>query len=262
LKFVPIMAQLELLNNVMYIKKLGDIKYLRSEIGGKGYYLCGLIKAGFTVPPGFIILSNAFSNREILVNAIAEIEMAFAELDSELVAVRSSASAEDSMSASWAGQLDTYLNIPREELINSIKKCHNSLSSPHAVAYRSVQGYKNISMAVIVQKMVESDISGVVFTVDPVSKDKELMVLEAGLGLGENIVSGKITPDHYLLNKNTGGFINKKTQDRDILSDEQIREIINVASKIETYFGFPCDIEWAYEKGKLYILQSRPITTL
>ena len=220
------------------------------------------------------------------------------------VAVRSSATAEDSTVASWAGELETYLNTTEKVLLGNVKKCWSSLFTPRAIFYRFEKGLRNskVSVAVVVQKMINSEISGVAFTVHPVTKDKNQMVIEAGFGLGEAIVSGQITPDSYVIDKKdfsildiniseqkkmlirrrghvtapsggkttatapSGGnewkTVPKAKQETQILSGKQIIELAELCVQIEKHYGKPQDIEWASEKGKFYITQSRPITTL
>jgi len=224
--------------------------------GGKGAALGEMMRAGFPVPPGFVVLAGAFDKKEILAE--------FRKLKTKYVAVRSSATAEDSSSASWAGQLESYLNTVEKDLLKNMKKCRESLYSPRAISYRTQKGLnkKKISVAVVIQKMVQSEISGVCFTVHPVTKDKNQMVIEVGYGLGEAIVGGKITPDTYVLDKKTKGVGHLSVEGKQKLSDKLIIKLAELCQKIEKLFKYPQDIEWAFAKGKFYILQSRPITTL
>jgi len=216
-----------------------------------------------------------------------EILTEFKKLKAKFVAVRSSATAEDSKVASWAGELETYLNVTEKNVIASVKKCWSSLFTPRAIFYRFEKKLhkQKVSVAVVVQKMVQSEISGIAFTVHPVTKDYNQMVIEAGFGLGEAIVGGMVTPDTYVVHKNNfsildiniseqsfaiiktpKGNINKKLSaaqgGKQKLTGKQIVEIAKICSRIEKYYKHPQDIEWAYEKGKFYITQSRPITTL
>ncbi len=188
----------------------------------------------------------------------------FKKLKTKYVAVRSSATAEDSLSAAWAGQLESYLNTTEKNLLENVKKCWASLYSPRASAYKSLKGLdkKKISVAVVIQKMIQSEMSGVCFTVHPVTKDKNQMVIEAGYGLGEAIVGGKITPDTYIVDKAKLKNQKSKLQNKQILSNRQIAKLTKICLKIEKLFKYPQDIEWAFAKSKFYILQSRPITTL
>jgi len=203
------------------------------------------------------------------------------------VAVRSSATTEDSKIDSWAGELETYLNTSKENLIENIKKCWSSLYTPRAIFYRFQRKLDQtpVSVAVVVQKMVQSDVSGVCFTVHPVIKDKNQMVIEAAWGLGEILVQGKIIPDSYVIEKSNRKIleVNKNIQNKMIigtkmgtkiisvpkpkrekqkLSEEQIKELAEICIKIEDHYQYPQDIEWVFERGKFYIVQTRPITAL
>jgi pyruvate, water dikinase len=134
-----------------------------------------------------------------------EIEATFKELGTEYVAVRSSATAEDGAENAWAGQLDSFLNTTGSTLLENVKKCWASLFTPRAIFYRIEKGLKDshVSVAVVVQKMVESESSGIAFSVHPVTEDPNQLIIEAGWGLGEAIVSGSITPDSYVVEKET-----------------------------------------------------------
>ncbi|MDP1884542.1 MAG: PEP/pyruvate-binding domain-containing protein [Candidatus Moranbacteria bacterium] len=217
-----------------------------------------------------------------------EIAEEFKKLGAEFVAVRSSATAEDGAENAWAGQLDSYLNTTEKDLLEKVQYCWASLFTPRAIFYRFEKNLhkQKISVAVVVQKMVESEVSGIAFSVHPVTEDRNQLIIEAGFGLGEAIVSGQITPDSYVVEKNPRNIldINISTQTRGIyratnggnewkdipepqassqvLTPEQILELSEIILGIEKHYGFPCDIEWAYEAGKFYIVQSRPITTL
>ncbi len=294
--------------------------------GGKGASLGEMTKAGIPVPPGFVILADTFREvikdnnlaaeisgllkavrvedtesideaskkiRELIAKAKTpenieqEILKHFDELKAKHIAVRSSATAEDSTTASWAGELETYLNTPRDNLLETVKKCWSSLFTPRAIFYRIEKKMQDddVAVAVVVQKMVESEISGIAFTVHPVTKDSNSMVIEAGWGLGEAIVGGQVTPDTYTIDKKNMKVADvyqseqemmiirdgnetkeapvpseKKSQQK--LSEKQILELAEICLKIEKHYGKPQDIEWAFEDNKFYIVQSRPITTL
>lgn len=204
------------------------------------------------------------------------------------VAVRSSATAEDLPGASFAGQQSTFLNIQGEaNLIEKIKEAWASLFTARAIFYRATQKFDHfkVGIAVPVQKMVESEASGIMFTIDPVTNDKSKIVIEAIYGLGEMIVQGSVTPDHYEVDKKTLAIkskvvkvqekkmvkkgqgnavidIFKKEGSRQKIRDEHIVEIARLGKKLEQHYFFPQDSEWAIEKGKVYIVQTRPVTTL
>ncbi|AFL94716.1 phosphoenolpyruvate synthase [Thermococcus cleftensis] len=232
-----------------------------------------------------------------------EIERAYKELSQRFnkeavyVAVRSSATAEDLPEASFAGQQETYLDVYGvDDVIDKVKKCWASLWTARATFYRAKQGFDHskVYLSAVVQKMVNSEKSGVMFTANPVTNDRNEIMINASWGLGEAVVSGSVTPDEYIVEKGTWKikekFIAKKEVmvvrnpetnkgtvyvkvadylgpewvEKQVLTDEQIVEVAKIGAKIEEHYGWPQDIEWAYDKddGKLYIVQSRPITTL
>lgn len=259
------------------------------EVGGKGASLGEMTNAGISVPPGFVVTTEIyrqFINEEIPIDVQEQILKAFDELGAQSVAVRSSAVAEDSGTASWAGQLESYLNVTRDKLIESIRQCWNSIKSERALAYAAQQNLNedDLVVAVVVQKMVESEVAGVMFTINPISKDQNEIMIEAGYGLGEMLVQGMITPDNFLIDKDSLKVkeINIDTQSKmmifqdgentevDVpddkksapaLTDQQVIELAKIGIEIEKHYEFPCDIEWVLEKGKFYIVQSRPVTT-
>lgn len=207
--------------------------------------------------------------------------------DNVRVAVRSSATAEDLPDASFAGQQETYLNVRGlDDVLEQVRSCYASLWVNRAVSYRLHQGYgqSSVSIAVIIQEMVESEKAGVLFTVNPVSKKENEMQINASYGLGESVVSGRVTADSYIVDKN-GEIIevaigSKETQiiygekntvevkvdDNDrkkrALNDTEISELIKSGLKIEKHYKMPMDIEWAIKDDEVYILQARAITTL
>ena len=194
-----------------------------------------------------------------------EIIRVFDNLGFERVAVRSSATSEDGAEHSWAGQFESYLNVTKKDLLHKIKECFASFYTPRSVFYRYQNDLlnQNNSIAVVVQEMVQSEISGVAFSVHPVLNDKNQIVIEAVKGLGDNIVSGRVTPDTYIIQKQSLEINSKQLrQKKALLDDAQITELAGMISNIENHYGFPVDVEWAMEKGKFYITQSRPITTL
>jgi len=205
-----------------------------------------------------------------------------------LVAVRSSATAEDLPTASFAGQQDTFLNVYEpDDLIDKVKKCWSSLFTPRAISYRTSKGFEHtkVKLAVVVQRMVNSDVAGIMFTVDPNSELPHIIV-EAGYGLGEAIVGGKVTPDTYVVDKFHTKIINKRVakqtwklvrgktgdtareevpvadSEKQKLTDEQILEIADIGNQIELHYNKPMDIEWCLEDGEFSVVQARPVTTL
>lgn len=311
----------------MFIKPFKQINSKSvSEAGGKGASLGEMTNAKIPVPPGFVVLASAFDrflqetdlaseietilkkvkhkdvhsverasveiralidNSQMPKDLAVAIQKEYKKLKAKFVAVRSSATAEDSKTASWAGELDTYLNVTEKGVVVHVQKCWGSLFTPRAIFYRFEKKLhkKPVSVAVVVQAMVQSEVSGVAFTVHPVTKDYNQMVLEAGFGLGEAIVSGQITPDTYVVhkkdfslvdinvseqsiaivrsgNKNIHKKLSAKEGGKQKLSGKLIVELAKLCKAIEQHYKHPCDIEWAYAGKKFYITQSRPITTL
>jgi phosphohistidine swiveling domain-containing protein len=209
--------------------------------------------------------------------------------DDPRVAVRSSATAEDLPDASFAGQQDTYLNVIGDEsLLEKVRDCWASLWTARAFTYREKQSYdhQKVFLAVVVQAMVPAEVSGVLFTANPINRDHGEAVLNASWGLGEAIVSGKVTPDTYVVRKDDGEILSREIGEKEItiqyrsvggieeidtpkaqqeieaLPDARIRALVELGMRIEEHYGTPQDIEWAYADGNLYALQARPITTL
>jgi pyruvate,water dikinase len=204
------------------------------------------------------------------------------------VAVRSSATAEDLPDASFAGQQETFLNITREDLIDRVKRCWASLFTQRAIYYREEQGFEHrkVDIAVVVQKMVDAEKSGVMFTSHPSTGAHEA-IIEAAWGLGEAVVSGAVSPDNYHVDRDSGevedvAVADKKVmhvrdedtgetverevpderRERRVLSDEEIKALVTIGERVEDHYGEPQDVEWAMTDGDIYMLQSRPITTI
>ena len=207
------------------------------------------------------------------------------------VAVRSSAAAEDSADASFAGQQETFLNIfGAVQVIHQVRACWSSFFKARAIFYRRNKGsLGDQNIAVVVQRMVNPEKSGVMFTVDPVQRRRDRVMIEAAWGLGESVVSGMVTPDNYIVDKDSGELLKKfiafkrmmivradagvgvqqvdLSNDREkargqVLTFEEITNLAQIGLRIEQHFGWPQDVEWAIQGEALYILQSRPVTTL
>lgn len=232
---------------------------------------------------------------EEIIGAYREFSKDIGLIDPE-VAVRSSATAEDLPEASFAGQQDTYLHISGEqELINHVRKCWASLWTPRAIYYREKQNFDHfyVSLAVVIQKMVNSEKSGVMFTANPINGNTDEIMINSSWGLGEAVVSGIVTPDEYVVNKKSKevkeifvaekntmvikdksgiGTIEVKVADyigndyieKECLTKDELNTLINYGLKIENMYGSFQDIEWGFDRDtrELYILQSRPITTI
>jgi rifampicin phosphotransferase len=281
--------------------------------GGKGANLGELVRAGLPVPDGFVVTTAAYvaaigsldlriaerlaggggASIRADVEAVTvpteirtEIIDAYAALGCAPVAVRSSATAEDLPGAAFAGQQDTYLNVIGEEaLIDAVRRCWGSLWTDRAIEYRArlCLDSAEVRIAVVVQRMVDAQIAGVMFTADPVSGDRDTIVIDASAGLGEAVVSGLVTPDHYLLDHDghvrdyqpgrqevvirgeaAGGVVREPGQHQPSqrLSDAALAELSRLGTVVARHFGRPQDIEWAYALDRLSLLQARPMTAL
>lgn len=268
--------------------------------GGKGANLGELTRLGLAVPPGFVVSAEAYAEHarawglaerlaphlaaENWDTAAAEaaalfekgallpglehaVREAHRELGAPLVAVRSSATAEDLADASFAGQHETYLNVAGEgELLSALRRCWASLWSARALRYRAARGvdHLGVHIAVVVQRMVSADFAGVLFTVDPVAQRADRMLLEVAPGLGEAVVSGHTTGDIYRLQREPLVIAEREQRvaGRPTPSDTLVLHLGRLALDLEAHFGCPQDVEFAFEGGSVYLLQSRPITTL
>ncbi len=300
-------------------------------VGGKGASLGDLTKIGMPVPPGFVVTTEAFrefvlanrlrdtlarlhsaadvNNPESLAATAAgmqqavlgapmsprlktEIEHAYSELGGGPVAVRSSATAEDSAAASFAGQQRTFLGVRGAyDVAAAVQKCWASLYEERALFYRATMGYNVLEaeMAVPVQRTVPAEVSGVLFTADPSTGSRDTVLIEAVYGLGEMLVSGELSPDSYTVDARSLAVVGKQVAAQEQmlcmaedghsqetwtvhktvpperrsaakLTDEVISCLARLGLKIESHYGRPQDIEWAFSGGELYILQARPIT--
>src|SRR5438093_1506747 len=309
-----------------YILPFASPQVSLSSAGGKGANLAALARAGFNVPPGFVLNTaayrafvdaNAIQSRLLelassvapddplsLDNASAQIhdlftqgsmpadvarslEAAYADLSAQPVAVRSSATAEDLPGLSFAGQQETYLNVVGvAALREAVLQCWASLWTARALSYRARNRIPagEVALAVVVQQMIASDVSGVMFTANPLTGRRDELVIDASFGLGEAIVAGQVEPDHYVVDARTlitttrklgakalailpraGGGTERVAQDnagRQALSDEQIELLAFIGQRVQAHFGSPQDVEWAFAGGVIYLLQSRPITSL
>lgn len=225
-------------------------------VGGKAAGLAGLIRLGERVPDGFCVTTEAYGAGEV---PRAEVLAAYERLGGGPVAVRSSATAEDLPHASFAGQQDTYLGVTGgEALIEAIEACWTSLHSERATAYREANGipHDSVRMAVLVQRMVDADVAGVLFTADPLTGSRSACVVDAAPGLGTAVVDGATTVDHYVLD-------GTQDEERGCLTPARLKELRAAGERIKDLLGAEQDIEWAYDRdGTLWLLQARPITTL
>lgn len=268
---------------------LSEIRAVDIEtVGGKGANLGELIAAGFVVPDGYVLTTAAYRAAALAAKVdpsrpdeaaerlramtvpravVAAATRSYAALGNGAVAVRSSATAEDLPGASFAGQQDTVLGVEGpDDLLAAIRRCWASLWNERAVAYRADHGIGDdgVALAVVVQRMVDATAAGVMFTADPITGRRGTIVIDAAPGLGEAVVSGTVDPDHYVADPGTGRIVERTTRhDPPVLGDEAIRELATVGRRIEAALGSPQDVEFAIDRaGRVWIVQSRPITTL
>ncbi len=275
------------MNEIMFLSKISEND--RSRVGGKALSLAMLIHNGFPVPNGFVIATNSIiglSQNKASQEIETAIIHAFEKLGSTRVAVRSSAISEDSVIASFAGQYKTILNVTKENLITRVRECAQSATALHVAEYENTIGLSASTdhIAVIVQNMVDSDISGVMFTSNPVTGNPNEVMIECIYGLGELLAQGKVTPANFIVDKQSGAILAKESSDQDIvmkyktgktqthklnkdvfpleiLNSAEIRKLVTFGRKIESLFGTSQDIEWAKASDEWWILQSRPVTT-
>jgi phosphoenolpyruvate synthase/pyruvate phosphate dikinase len=264
-----------------------------ARVGGKAATLSRLASLHQYVPDGFCLpataldVANPLELCDDIARALAAL-MACHGLSDLAVAVRSSAVEEDSPGASFAGQHETYLNVTGvEEIVQAIARCRDSAGSERVLEYRRQHGLsrERVHLAVLVQQLIRSDLSAVVFSANPVSGSREEVVINASWGLGESLVGGTVTPDTFVVRKADAALIQRAIADKrrmtvlvpggvrevDVprflrneasLNDAQVMEVAHLAVSLEATMGYPVDIECAYASGRLYLLQCRPITAL
>ena len=267
-------------------------------VGGKGANLGELTKSDFNVPNGFVITTKAYNtfveirkladdiaerlskldvgnhdelekiskelkkliiDEEIFDELVVEVEKGISKLKGDKFAVRSSATAEDLITASFAGQQDSFIDVSKKDIIDSVKKCWASLFNVRAIYYRHEKKISHdVAMAVVIQEMVPADFAGVMFTVDPVRK-KHILV-EAATGLGEKVVSGTVTPSSFMIDRESFEIVEKNINYE--VDEGVIKDVAKIGISIENHYSMPQDIEFAVKEKEIFILQSRAITTL
>jgi len=273
---------------------LGDPKSFDvALVGGKAANLSRLARMYHRVPDGFSLPvtvmdeAHPFDLRNEITAAISDL-MNCHSLHDFIAAVRSSAVDEDGAAASFAGQHETYLNvIGADAIIQAVTRCWESARSEHALDYRRQQGLsvERPQIAVLVQQLVAADVAAVVFSANPITGNRDEVVLNASWGLGESIVGGTVTPDMFIVRKSDLAITSRTIADKqrmtvsapggthevevprflrteESLNDEQVIEMAKLALTLETTMEYPVDVECAYAQGELYLLQCRPITTL
>ena len=235
---------------------------LQGATGGKGSTLARLHQAGYPVPDGIVILPAAFDGDQLKPSAWSQVQNHLNRMrkrDSQTAfAVRSSALSEDSAQASFAGEFETVLDVQTDEMIReAIQTVRKSRHSERVQAYTRAQGMDGFhELAVVVQRLVRADISGILFTADPVSGSRARMIGNYIYGLGDELVSGEAEPYTFTLERPKGRYEGPPEMKR------FARQAYKLASRLEKDLGCPQDVEWCVSDGKLYLLQSRPITTL
>ena len=273
---------------------LGDPKSFDSSlVGGKAANLSRLARLYHRVPDGFSLPvtvmdeAHPFDLRDEIICAISDL-MACHRLSEFIAAVRSSAVDEDGATASFAGQHETYLNVVgAEAILQSVIRCWESARSEHAVHYRHQQGLsvERPQIAVLVQQLVPAEVAAVVFSANPVTGNRDEVMINASWGLGESIVGGTVTPDTFIVRKSDLAVVQRVVADKQLmtvsapggthevdvprflrdtssLDDDQVIEMAKLAVTLETTMEYSVDVECAYAGGELYLLQCRPITTL
>jgi rifampicin phosphotransferase len=257
-------------------------------VGGKGLSLGLTAVAGLPVPPGFCVTATAY--RRLMTPepridaALSEaLASAYRDLGGGAVAVRSSATAEDGTVTSFAGQQETILGVEGEDDLHAaVERCWRSLHTDRAKAYRERQGVdeSGLAMAVVVQRLVDAEVAGVLFTRDPLDPTGSLMRVEAAWGLGESVVSGRVTPDRFQIERDTGKVRDRQPGAKHVritrrgeeavpperqhelcLTDDQLAQLVDLGRRVEAFYGDARDIEWAIADGQVWLLQARPITT-
>jgi pyruvate,water dikinase len=279
---------------IMNLLWLGDPKSIDAAlVGGKAANLSRLARMYYRVPDGFSLPASVMAEahpldlRDEITTAISDL-MACHSLPDFIAAVRSSAVDEDGATSSFAGQHDTYLNIVgADAILRAVIHCWESARSERALEYRRQQGLsvKRTQLAVLVQELVASDVSAVVFSANPITGNRDQVMINASWGFGESIVSGTVTPDTFVVRKSDLGIIDRTISDKqrmtisapggtrevDVprfmrqqssLADEQAIEMAQLALTLEEEMGWAVDVECAHARGQLYLLQCRPITTL
>jgi pyruvate, water dikinase len=258
------------------------------RVGGKSARLGDLRVAGFPVPPGFAVTTDALdvtsraaAERGLDQEVVCAIRDAYSQLgDDAPVAVRSSAVAEDSAYASFAGVQDTYLWVRGAgAVVRAVERCWASYFNDEAVAYRAQHEGAAAGMSVAVQRMVDARVAGVLFTIDPVTGDPSCVAIDAAYGLGVTVVGGEVTPDSFLVSKVTREIVRSTLGDKALealpagthevdlarrtrfcLDPHEVLELADLGRAVERHYGKAQDVEWAFDKGRLWLLQSRDET--
>ena len=258
--------------------------------GGKGASLARSTAAGFPVPPGIIVSAETYRRWKVGQGLPAEVTREVRawlnmQPEQQAYAVRSSATAEDGTQHAFAGQHETFLNVPKEDIPDRILDCWHSRDGERAVTYRRQAGLRDedVLMAVVIQVMVPAECAGVGFCLDPIKGRTDVFSIDASFGVGETVVSGSYPTDNFTINRDTGAIVSAQVShkerflglgpvgteervasapDRPACSPSQLVELAALLRQVEKHYGYPQDIEWAFYQGRLFLLQSRPVTRL
>jgi pyruvate,water dikinase len=269
-----------------YTARLGD-PLDASSAGGKAANLSAMMSAGMPVPRGYVVTTRAYHDfidaaglaecdadqlhylilhADIPETIAIQIRAAYAELGSAAVAVRSSGTAEDLADASFAGQHDTFLNVDgTDAVLGAVRECWASLWTPRAIAYREQSSWdeRGLGIAVVVQEMVHAEYAGVMFTADPVSGRLDRIVIEAVRGLGDALVSGQASGQHWVVDKATGALASGESViSETLISESALKQLVALGRAAEDRFGTPQDIEWTCLDNNIALVQARPLTGL
>lgn len=281
------------------IKKLNRVgKQDIDIVGSKAANLGELYKKGFNVPDGFVVTTRAYNDflednnlndkitaelQEWVVEDIEglekisenircmfesaslnkelnkQINRLFTQLTAEHFAVRSSAVNEDLPGASFAGQLDTFLNVPKNQVSSRVKSVFSSLFNSRAIYYRQMKQFTHeAGTAVIIQEMIPAEFAGVLFTIDPIKRKN--ILLEIAPGLGDKVVSGTVSPNNYFVNRDSFEIEESEEANMGTFAEETVKKIARIGMEIEKHFAQPQDVEFAVVNDEIFILQARPIT--
>lgn len=239
-----------------------------TDFGSKAFRLFEVAKHGYRVPRGFVISHDEMGREDMLSlnegstgRLVQEIREQLATIDSNLLAVRSSSSVEDGASTSFAGAFESVINVPPDAVITSMVQCYRSIFSKRTERYLDMDGTKPL-MSVIIQEMIVGEVSGVAFSANPVTGNRNEIVVEAANGLCDQVVSGSVTPYKLTHSKGDVPMLSEPASKGLLLGQSKWEVLLDAIADLERVSGYPVDIEWTFRGNELYILQLRPVTAL
>ncbi len=251
------------------LKEANDIEHF----GNKAFRLFEVVQNGFVIPSGFVIPHHELENDKMSIThddcmekLMIWIKQELAKIDSELFAVRSSSSAEDGLILSFAGAFESVINVPRIEITRNIVRCYQSVFSSRTAHYLESSQYidstRPLRMSIIVQEMIIGEVSGVAFSVNPVTGNRNEIIIEAANWLCEQVVSWKVTPHRITHLKGNTAMLAEWVTNAVMLDQQKWSTLVNTITDLERICDYPVDIEWTFRGNQLYVLQLRPITSL